>query len=261
MNKREKIGWICVLTTLLPLWAFAQPAQLITSVRTIDTGKTKPAPEVTTEVAAQQATTAVNAMTLPLFGEVAKTPVHIEWEINFLSSCDQNFSSRDEASQFFAARAWDYLNEGQLDTAAYRFNLAYLLNERNAETYWGLGVVTYQRGQLPESIRLLKKGVEVVDTNATLITDLATVQLKYFQENKDSTLLKEAVNWLHKSAQLNPAYANTFMRLSWASYIQGSYNEAWTYLHKAREIELSAIDLSYLEQLVSKQPDPQNIFK
>ncbi|MGV3559754.1 MAG: tetratricopeptide repeat protein [Larkinella arboricola] len=200
-------------------------------------------------------------MTAPLFGEQGKTTEHIAWEVRFLSECDQNFTNRAEASQFFSSRAWEYLTEGQLDTAAYRFNLAWLLNANNADPYWGLGVICYQQNKTAESIRLLKKGLEVADTNAVLMTDLATVELKHYKETKDNELLEDAIEVLNKALKYDLTNANTFMRLSWANFAKGDYTASWENLHKARSLDLSAVDLVFIQELREKMPDPKGFFK
>ncbi|MFC5411305.1 tetratricopeptide repeat protein [Larkinella bovis] len=259
MNNRTKGLRFLSLLLCLPMGVIAQSGHLASSARNVEAGKGDTVVEVSK--APNQAT--VNLLVAPLFGEKAKTKEHIAWEIRFLTECDQNFSNRKEASQFFSTRAWEYLTEGQLDTAAYRFNLAWLLDDKNADTYWGLGVICYQQDKDPEAIRLLKKGLEVADTNAVLMTDLATVQLKYYKENKDSEQLDDAIQVLQKALKYDQTNPNTFMRLSWASFAKGEYAAAWDNLHKARALamDLSAVDFSYLQELLQKAPDPKGFFK
>ncbi len=204
---------------------------------------------------------AANINLLPLFGERSKTAEQIDYEIRFLSDCDQNFGSRDEASQFFAARAWEYVGESQLDTATHRFNLAYLLNDKNADAYWGLGVVCYQKNNLTDAIRMLKRGMAVSDTNAVLMTDLATVQLAQFQAQHDSLELEEAQTNLLKAIALKPDYPTAHLQLSLLHYLRADYGKAWEYLHHARTIDFSSLDLKYLDELMKKQPDPRGVFK
>lgn len=204
---------------------------------------------------------AVDVRILPLFGERSKSLKQIEDEIRFLNECDQNFPSREEASQFFTARGWDYVSDAQLDTAAYRFNLAHLLNPKNADAFWGLGVVCYQRNQLANAIRMLKQGAALTDTNAVLLTDLATVELEHFQAKHDTTSLTDAREHLQKAVFLNPAQASAYARLSQVSYLQTDYRSAWAYLHKAYKLDLSAIDLNYIQELLAKEPDPVGMFK
>lgn len=239
-----------------PALVDAQSSQLITSARTAGASATTAG-----RTTSATATTLQNARVLPLFGEQSKTAEQIGQEIQFLNSCDQNFASRPEASQFFAARGWEYIAESQLDTAAYRFNLAWLLNPKNADAYWGLGVVCYQQNKLPDAVRMLKKGLVVADTNAVLMTDLATVQIKQYELTRDTTDLREAETLLHRSVALLPANATAMMKLSLVNYVRADYKQAWEYFHKARTIDISALDLVYLNDLMAKLPDPQGLFK
>ncbi len=250
---------------VLPMLAMAQPKQLITSVR-------NNAPTATTQVE-NKAETADDGThigsrepangdtnTMPLFGERAKTSEQIDREIRFLNDCDRNFATRPEASKFFTDRGWDYVASGQLDTAAYRFNLAWLLNDRNADAYWGLGVVSYQRNQLPDAIRMLKQGLAVADSNVTLMTDLATVQIKYHQEHNNASVLTDAEITLQRAVAINPS-APAYQKLSLVNYLKADYVKAWSYFHQARNLDLGTLDLSYLSDLIAKLPDPQGVFK
>ncbi len=239
---------------ILPGLASAQPGQFITSTRTVST-------PATAVVAASTTTTTQDTRILPLFGERSKTVEQIGQEIKFLNECDQNFASRDEASQFFATRGWEYVAESQLDTATYRFNLAWLLNDKNADAYWGLGVVCYQQSKLTDAIRMLKKGLAVADTNSMLMTDLATVQIKQFQSTQDSTELNEAESLLQRSIALQPANATALMKLSLVHFVRADYGPAWTYFHRARVMDMSTLDLGYLNDLMARLPDPQGVFK
>ncbi|RYC67789.1 MULTISPECIES: tetratricopeptide repeat protein [Spirosoma] len=264
---RVRMNLMQLSLVVLPLISAAQPKQLITSVRNNSTsGVSQSSATAQTETGAHatEATTeasggAIN--TLPLFGERPKTAEQIDQEVHFLNDCDQNFASRPEASDFFAARGWDYVADGQLDTAAHRFNLAWLLNDKNADAYWGLGVVCYQKNQLPDAIRMLKRGLSVADSNAVLMTDLATVQIKYHQEHASPEMLDEAEAALQRAVALTPANATSFQKLSLVSYLKADYAKAWDYFHQARNLDLSQLDLNYLNDLLAKHPDPKGVFK
>lgn len=253
----------------LPLLATAQPKQLITSARpstaravsstATTTDRTPPKAELTTDSAKPEESGSVN--TLPLFGERPKTAEQIDQEVHFLNDCDRNFASRTEASDFFAARGWDYLTNRQLDTAAHRFNLAWLLNDRNVDAYWGLGVVCYQRNNLADAIRMLKKGLAVTDTNAVLMSDLATVQVKHYQTVADTNDLVEAEQYMQKSIAIGPASASSYQTLSFINFLKADYDKAWEYFHQAYGLDISVLDLSYLNNLLAKRPDPKGVFK
>ncbi|MBO0930779.1 hypothetical protein J2I48_07250 [Fibrella sp. HMF5036] len=203
----------------------------------------------------------IDSKILPLFGERSKSPSQIEEEIRFLNDCDQNFTNRTEASQFFAARGWEYVAEAQLDTAAYRFNLANLLDDKNADAFWGLGVVSYQRNQLGTAIKMLKRGASLADTNAVLLTDLATVELEQYQAKQDTASMVDAREHLAKAIFLRPDHATAYMKLSLANYLEANYGDAWLYVHKAYTTNISSVDLDYIHELLLKQPDPVGLFK
>ena len=212
-------------------------------------------------VSATPAERAVDPRILPLFGERSKSPGQIADEIRFLNDCDQNFGSRAEASQFFAQRGWEYIADTQVDTAAYRFNLAHILDDKNPDVYWGLGVICYQRSQLTDAVRMLKRGVSLADTNAIMLVDLATVELEQYQTKSDTASLTDARDHLQKATFLRPEHAPAYSKLSIASYLQADYRSAWTYLHKAYNLDIATLDTTYLRQLLDKQPDPLGVFR
>lgn len=249
-----------LIAALLPLWAVAQTGQFISSARSVSTTNREEVTRIT-ESTGSATETAASIRTMPLFGERAKSGEQIEFEIRFLNDCDQNFGSRTEASQFFAARGWDYLGESQLDTAAYRFNLAWLLSDKNVDAFWGLGVICYQQNKLDQAIRMLGKGLALADTNAVLMTDLATVELMQFQANKDPQQLTEAESHLAKALTLLPDNATAHMKMALLQYTKADYAKAWEHIHQARRLDFSAIDLSLLADLSAKLPDPKGFFK
>ena len=149
----------------------------------------------------------------------------------------------------------------RLDTATHRFNLSWLLNDHNADAYWGLGVVSYQKNNIPEAIRLLKKGLNVADTNVVLMDDLAALQIKNFQQKKDPIDLNESESLLLKIIALNPKSATSYQKLSVVNYLKADYEKSWEYFHQARGLDLTVLDLGFLNELLAKQPDPKGVFK
>ncbi|MFN8353020.1 MAG: tetratricopeptide repeat protein [Spirosomataceae bacterium] len=202
-----------------------------------------------------------NLHIVPLFGELPRSTFQKKEDERFFQNCDKLFPNRQEASAFFAERAWDYLKEGELDTAVYRFNLAYLLNPNSAEAYWGLGVISFHRNDLPEAIRLLGKGLVVEPKNAPLMVDLATLHLNYFKQKNDTLDITKAEHLLNQSIAIEPNNANAYLKLSIAEFYQQHYDEAWADLHKCRQLDLSSLDLTFLAELKSKKEDPQGVFK
>ena len=267
MSVRIKlIQWTLVA---LPLLSAAQTKEFIISARSGDSVRQSNASRNNSESIAHsiEGTPAAGLEseggainTLPLFGERAKTTAQIDADIHFLNDCDRNFASRPEASTFFAARGWDYIADGQLDTAAHRFNLSWLLNHKNVDAYWGLGVVCYQKNQLPDAIRMMRKGLAVDDSNEVLLTDLATVEIKQFQQKPEDEMLAQAETHLQRAIAAS-ASASSYQKLSVVYFLKANYSKAWEYFHQARALDLATLDIGYLNELLAKQPDPQGIFK
>lgn len=246
---KKSVIW---LVFLAPALAYAQSTHLasVSSGQVIDTNVAQKAPLDLKE-----------RRVLPLFGNVSKSSEQIDEEIRFLSECDKSFATRTEASAFFTARAWEYLQEGSLDTACYRFNLAYLLNDKNVEAYWGLGVVSYQREDWVRAKDMLSRGVNLQGNNVPLLVDLSTVDLKLYETTKRTEELEEAKMLLVHATEVDSSYALGQYNLSMVYYNTNEFDKSWVHLHKGRALDFQQINFDFIEQLKAKMPDPQGFFK
>jgi tetratricopeptide (TPR) repeat protein len=179
----------------------------------------------------------------------------------FLSSCDVSFASRNEAATYFSERAWEYLGEGRLDTAAFRFNYVNALNPLSVDAYWGLGVISFQRRDHELAIKLLEKGLSLDTTQSALRVDLATVKLNCFQTNLACGTPQEVEDLLAKSILQDPKNANAWMKRAQAAYYLGDIEKAWTYFHECRQLDILQLDINFSEYLLQKMPDPKGFFK
>ncbi|TXK33229.1 hypothetical protein FVR03_19480 [Pontibacter qinzhouensis] len=214
---------------------------------------------------AQDAAVKPNPNVLPMFGNVAKTEAQQIKDQKFLTSCDNSFTTRQEASNFFMNRGWEYFNEGQIDTAVYRFNLAWLLNPDNANTYWAFGLVTYGKGSLQESINFYEKALALEPKNSLMLSDMASSYLALHEaeekKNKKKQSFKKVVEFTNKALAADSANAFALYTMSKVKFQEKQYEEAWSYLHKGREQNVANIDFVYLTSLMSEMPDPTGFFK
>ena len=245
-----KDSFVIWLALLLPGLSIAQENHLASA-----------GPSTDTNIASKRPLELKERRVLPLFGELSKTSVQIDEEIHFLSECDKSFSSRTEASSFFTARAWEYLQEGSLDTACYRFNLANLLNDKNVEAYWGLGVVSYQRENWTAAKRMLSKGVNLQGNNVALLVDLSTVDLKLYALTNSQEELDEAGNLLKQATSIDSTYALGQYNLALLHYNRNEMDKSWDALHKGRILDFSQMNIQFVELLKAKMPDPLGFFK
>ncbi|MHA6249185.1 tetratricopeptide repeat protein [Pontibacter sp. CAU 1760] len=199
---------------------------------------------------------------LPMFGGLPKSDEQQRKDEKFLTSCDKSFASRQEASKFFVTRAWEYLNEGQVDTAMYRFNLAWLLNPDNKDTHWAFGLVTSAQGDDEKAIEFYEKALTLDARNSMLLSDMATSYLNLYSNGKKKKKhLKKARHYLEESITADAANSFALFNLSKVKFFEKKYSEAWDYLHQSRAINLTHIDYEYLALLTDKMPDPQGFFR
>ncbi|AKD04652.1 hypothetical protein POKO110462_19005 [Pontibacter korlensis] len=214
----------------------------------------------TTLSLAQEATAELSPRVLPMFGGKQKTEAEQKQDEKFLTSCDKNFRDRKEASKFFLERGWEYLNEGQVDTAMYRFNLAWLLNPDNKDTYWAFGLVTSARGDHQTAVDMYEKAIALDPKNSLLLSDAASSYLAVYKEKKKKKNLKKASSYLNTATSADSSNAYALYNLSVVKYYEKQYGEAWDYLHKSRNINMSVIDYGYIMELVAQMPDPKGFF-
>jgi len=183
-------------------------------------------------------------------------------ELNeFVASCDASFGSRAEAVTFFAERAWEYVASARLDTATHRFNLISALDANSVDAFWGLGVISYQRGDNDLAIRLLNKGLEIDSTVTMMRVDYAIVKLDCYQKGIDCGTLDEVEAELVHALQQDPKNASAWMKRCQVAYYKENYELAWTYFHEARVADILQLDLNFGALLEAKMPDPKGIFK
>ncbi|PVY42496.1 tetratricopeptide repeat protein [Pontibacter virosus] len=210
---------------------------------------------------AQEQQPASHPKVLPMFGQVAKTDAQQKADEKFLTSCDKSFESRTEASNFFMDRGWEYLNEGQVDTAVYRFNLAWLLNPDNYNTYWAFGLVENSRGNSKEAIGMLERALEYQPNNSLLLSDMGSAYLQQYLSDKKKKNLKQATTFLDRSLKADQNNAFAMSSLSQVYFHNKKYAEAWDYLHRGRDLNIMSLDYNFLSDLMTRMPDPKGIFR
>lgn len=214
------------------------------------------------EVKKKPAPASIKIHLLPLFGNYEKTEELKRIDNEFLAACDKSFKTRSEASDFFAQRAWEYLAEGEKDTATYRFNLAYLLDDENVDVYWGLGVIEFQKGNTRDAIVLMKQGLQMADNqNATLMVDLATIYIQCYTNEKKTDDLAKAFDLLDEAIRQEPQLGNAYMQLALAELINEQPDKAWEAFHKGYELDPDNAKIEILQALLAKKEDPKGIFK
>jgi len=198
---------------------------------------------------------------LPLFGGISVAEAEALMGPAFLADIARSFPSRTEASAFFSTKGYEYLNENQPDTATYRFNLAWLLDQKNADAYRGLGVISSRQPTPDAAIGLLTQALAVAPTNAAVLSDLGASFLIRYEQTKKKKDLDQAMTYLEKATTTDPTNAAAWQNLARGYYSREDYAKAWEAVHKGQVLNMASIDFGFIEELQAKLPDPQGMFK
>ena len=201
------------------------------------------------------------ARLLPLFGNLSPAQATQLLGETKLEAIAASFASMAEASAFFTKTGFQYLSENQPDTAVYRFNLAWLLNPKNAEAYRGLGVVASTQPTPDAAIALLTKGLTLAPTDALLLSDLGTSYLIRYSQTKKKKDLTTGMGLLQRVVATDATNATAWQQLARGLYYQEKYAEAWAAVHKGQTQSVGSLDFDLISDLLAKLPDPQGTFK
>lgn len=197
----------------------------------------------------------------PLFGGLSAAQAESFLGKAYLDKVVSSFASRAEASRFFSSKGYEYLVEGQQDTATYRFNLAWVLDPKNADAYRGLGVLASRNPTPDESIALLTQGLALAPENALMMSDLGASHLIRYQATQKKKDLTAGIGYLQRSVAADPNNAGAWQQLARAYYFQEEYAKAWEAVHKSRSLSFASVDFDFISELLAKMPDPQGTFK
>jgi Tfp pilus assembly protein PilF len=202
------------------------------------------------------------ARLLPLYGGMSVAQAQQAVGNAVLADIDRSFPSRPEASQFFSKKGFEYLQEHQPDTAAVRFNLAWVLDPKNPDTYRGLAVLQSQRQAPAADVQaLLLQGLALAPTNSLLLTDAATTNLDRYLESKKKKDLTQAADYVQRALLADANNAAAWQTQARIRFYQEDYAGAWEAIHKGQNISMMSLDFNLIGDLKEKMPDPQGKFK
>ncbi len=207
------------------------------------------------------ATAPRSARLRPLFGGLTPAQATAAYGAPKLEAVAKSFASKEEASAFFATKGFEYLTENQPDTATSRFNLAWLLNPRNADPYRGLGVVASSQPTPNASIALLQQALAIAPTNTLVLSDLGTSHLIRYGTSKKKKDLTTGMDLLQRAVAADANNANAWQQLARGYYYQEKYPQAWEAVHKGQSLSTASLDFGLVSDLLAKLPDPQGTFK
>ena len=224
-----------------------------------------------------EAESKTNKRLLPKYGYLRKSEIEIKSDSDYVKQmmATPQFKNRREASNHLIGLGFQYYYRGDLKTAMYRFNQAYLLDTTNSDIFWGYGAIYMAMGKYALSKKQYDEGLSIDPLNTHLLTDLGTYYMGQFYEISEmppNDIIKDpkklarqhidsAIAILTKSYIINPKDVNTAYKLSISHWAIDSCAQAFKYYDEAKTLGGKPITEAYTKDLEKrcKQQDCKSV--
>lgn len=161
-----------------------------------------------------------------------------------------------------------YLQLGQYDKAAVAFQSS-LKVLPTAETYTNLGTAYYFSGKFNDAVPMYEKAVELNPNGELFLGNLGDGYRLAGQKDKAMASYDKAIALAYKALEVNPRIASTRSNLAGYYAKKGDSAQALKFIHEARTIDKTDVNIMYNEALVhalaNRTPDAltalENAFK
>ena len=196
-----------------------------------------------------------NIRLLPKYGNAEKTEDEKKADKDFIAKATEQFGGDlKAASKHMIGLGFNYLYKGDIKTAMYRFNQAWLLDPKNTDTYWGFGVIYMVLGDTERGIRQYEEGLKLNPENTNILTDYGTYYLGKYYEHTDKKDIDFALEYLHKSYDLDKTNQNTLFKLSVVYLLMGECKDAIQYYNECKALGGAPLTEDYTKDLFEQCP-------
>ena len=147
------------------------------------------------------------------------------------------------ASDHLIKLGFNYLYRGDVRTAMYRFNQAYLLDSTNTDIYWGYGAFYMTLGNYGEAKNQYLAGLAKEPRSTHLLTDYGTYFMSQYyglleagHQNDALASLEDGIDYLNQSYTIDDKDQNTAYKLSVCYWIKGDCEKAWEYYDRCKDL-------------------------
>ncbi|PWS26520.1 hypothetical protein DHW03_17235 [Pedobacter yonginense] len=188
---------------------------------------------------------------LPKYGNVIKSEAQKKADQELIETYLTQQGTHRKASDMLVSLGFKYLYQGDLKTAMFRFNQAWLLDPTNENSFWGFGAIYATFGDNTLALKQYDEGLVLNPKSTNILTDKATIFLaKYADSNKDKDF-NDGVKLLQQSYSINPKYANTLFKLSTAYYVKKNCVNALRYYRECKNVDSRLITKEYSDAITA----------
>lgn len=174
---------------------------------------------------------------LPMYGEVKKCKQQIEYDNEFIVESAKTFGDKKKASEYYVSKGWEYFYDNDDETSMKRFNQAWLLDNTNSQIYWGFGNLLGKSKKYQESIKYLKKSIEIDPNKSEVYECLAVSYGQLYYKSKDEKFLNLRIENLKIALKMEPKNGRVLGELANSyAYVQQK-DSLIKYIRKADEVD------------------------
>jgi tetratricopeptide (TPR) repeat protein len=186
---------------------------------------------------------------LPEYGNVRKSTGQLEADQTLITDELKQNGTHRKASENLVKVGFDYLYRGDIRTAMYRFNQAWLLDQKNENVYWGFGAIYGSFNDYKEALKQYEKGLLINPRSSNILTDKATTYMAFYQNSNNSDNLNKAIEIFNQSYKIDPSNQNTLFKLSAAYFYKKDCANAWKFYDECMKLGGQQVSQGYLEAL------------
>jgi len=174
---------------------------------------------------------------LPKYGEVQKCKQQIDSDIEFILDSQKKFGNNKKASEYYVSKGWEYFYDNDDETSMKRFNQAWLLDDSNSQIYWGFGNLLGKSNKFEESIKYLKKSIEIDPNKSEVYESIAVSYGQLFYKTKDEKFLNLRIENLKKAMKIEPKNGRVLGELANSYAYVKQKDSLIKYVSKADEVD------------------------
>lgn len=191
----------------------------------------------------------------PEYGHIKKSAQQVGDDKQFVENALKVEGTARKASDHLVKLGFDYLYRGDVKTAMYRFNQAWLLDPKNENAYWGFGAVYFTFNDTNEALKQYEKGLLINPHSSNILTDKATIYVSLYMNTHNQHDLDSAIMIFNESYKANPSNQNTLFKLSAAYYYKNDCANAWKYYNECMKLGGQQISPGYADALKKQCPN------
>jgi len=192
-----------------------------------------------------------NIRLLPKYGNKPKNEDQLSADSQLIKNYVKQEGTRLKASEVLIELGFNYLYQGDVKTAMYRFNQAWLLDPENENVYWGWGAVYFTFNDTSRALEQYDEGLNKNPENSNILTDKATIFMTKYHETQDKTSLSSAISLFSKSYSIDSLNQNTSYKLSVAHFLAKDCDNALRFYEICEKLGGKPIQEEYTKALHS----------